>query len=133
MTYLLGSSVPLFKNAILFGGSFFVIAPIPDPLPEITYSKVSEIFGLAELSPEERVTRLTKLTAKDIAVNTNAAGPVGPVVDNEVVYAPMTFESFKNSNPDLPGYKWCESVLTVDSEFDVSFPPIGSNDILLPT
>lgn len=116
------SEEPLFSQAILLGGSFLMMKPATEKTAEQLYEAIIQDLGLSENAAEDRVRLLRTMPAEKLVSNlTTAFVSLGPVVDHDFVPAAATFSGLSNdAQLHLPGRNWCQRLLVIDSQLDVS-------------
>ncbi|KAM6527605.1 hypothetical protein FALCPG4_008660 [Fusarium falciforme] len=122
VTFQLHSEEPLFNQAILLGGSFFMMPPSTQDTAERLYQAVIKDLKLSVHTPEGRVQALQSLSPDAVVPEiTPALASLGPVVDGDLVPVAATFSDIgDDAKFPLPGRGWCERILAVDSEIDGS-------------
>ncbi|EUC44269.1 hypothetical protein COCMIDRAFT_98770 [Bipolaris oryzae ATCC 44560] len=122
--YLLGSKEPLMEQGLATGGTPLLVLPIPESVAESAYQNVIEAFGLAELSPEDRIKALLALPVDDLWQKAPPSAPMVPSIDNETVPGFPDFSTVSSqeekTNFLLPGRKWCKALMLGDSKLDGS-------------
>jgi hypothetical protein len=63
---LLCSEEPLMKRCISTGGTALLLKPLPPPVTESAYQQITEAFGLADKSPEDRIKALLEIPVNDL-------------------------------------------------------------------
>ncbi|XP_014554756.1 hypothetical protein COCVIDRAFT_104164 [Bipolaris victoriae FI3] len=120
--YLLGSKEPLMKQGLSTGGTPLLVLPIPESVAESAYQNVIEAFGLAELSPEDRIKALLALPVDDLWQKAPPSAPMMPSIDNNTVpgFPDFSTVSSQEDKPNflLPGRKWCKVLMLGDSKLD---------------
>ena len=83
LTYHFQSSTPLFKRAILLGGSDLLLPAKPPP--EHAYNAAIEHLGLADLASNKQVEALNRIPAEDYLSKLPPSVQFGPVLDNDLI------------------------------------------------
>ncbi|KAK7543475.1 Alpha/Beta hydrolase protein, partial [Phyllosticta paracitricarpa] len=118
--YQLNSPEPLFKRAIPLGGSPLLLRPASPETAEASYRAVMAAFGLADLSPAERLDRLRKLPPVELLTKVPPSVMLGPVVDGETVREAHDFDHLKEQVERMPGAQWCRELLLGCCSLDCS-------------
>ncbi|KAK7522605.1 Alpha/Beta hydrolase protein [Phyllosticta citriasiana] len=118
--YQLNSPEPLFKRAIPLGGSPLLLRPASPETAEASYRAVMAAFGLADLSPAERLDRLRKLPPVELLTKVPPSVMPGPVVDGETVREAHDFDHLKEQVERMPGAQWCRELLLGCCSLDCS-------------
>lgn len=112
------------KQGLSTGGTPLLVLPIPESVAESAYQNVIEAFGLAELSPEDRIKALLALPVDDLWQKAPPSAPMMPSIDNNTVpgFPDFSTVSSQEDKPNflLPGRKWCKALMLGDSKLDVS-------------
>ncbi|KAF5844230.1 hypothetical protein GGP41_002800 [Bipolaris sorokiniana] len=122
--YLLSSKEPLMKQGLSTGGTPLLVLPIPESEAESAYQNVIEAFGLAEMSPEDRIKALLALPVDDLVQKAPLSAHMMPSMDNDTVpgFPDFSTVSSQEEKPNflLPGRKWCKALMLGDSKLDGS-------------
>lgn len=122
------SKTPLFKRAVLMGGSGMLQPLSSLEHVEANYDRAIEALGLTSLGEEDKVRRLIEMDGHELREKLFAAG-VGPklVVDGDICPSFVEYNPFVDGSLQMPGRQWCERLLIGDCQFDVSLPtPFGT-------
>ncbi|KAE9582264.1 hypothetical protein CGMCC3_g1417 [Colletotrichum fructicola] len=120
LCYLLGHEEPLFRQAVLLGGTFLMMRPRSTRQAEVLYGEIIDTLGLTSMSPNERLKALLSMPSDKLVPMTPDVVRLGPVIDNSVILQKPTFSNLGNNELILPGKTWCQKIYLVQSEFDGS-------------
>ncbi|KAL3486613.1 Alpha/Beta hydrolase protein [Aspergillus germanicus] len=122
VNFQMHSEEPLFKQAILLGGSFLMMRPATEETAERLYKNICDDLGLADKTTEDRVKNLETMPVESMLSSlTPGLASLGPVVDGVTVPTAATFATLGDAAGfSLPGYKWCRRILVIDSQADGS-------------
>jgi carboxylesterase type B len=116
-------------------GTPVMLKPLPMPIAEMAYSSIIKLFGLEDVSAEERIQKLKTAGPEELVRNTpmsvpllpfldgevlpDLAVPALPSLDDDIVPQRTTFAGLGSMNHDnLPGTKWCEELMIGDCQHD---------------
>ena len=106
------------------GGTSLLITPVPESVAEASYQQVVEAFGLADMSPEDRVKALLNVPVDDLWQKAPESARMTPTVDQDIVPGTPDFltVSSQDDKPTftMPGRKWCKALMLGESKLDVS-------------
>jgi carboxylesterase type B len=113
------------KQGLSTGGTTLLITPIPEAVAESAYQAVVEAFGLAEMSPEDRIKALLSLPVDDLWQKAPKSAPMIPSIDGDTVIGSPDFSIVSSQDEKstlmMPGRKWCKALMIGESKLDVSF------------
>lgn len=107
------STEPLFKRAIVHGGSPILFGLLPQSVAEGSYQEALKIFGLQDLSADERIEALLQIEAERLLTQIPPTIPFNPTEDEGAI-RPQTFEDvemFTENSKLLPGLHWCQQLM----------------------
>ena len=106
---------PLFKRAISMSGTSIMLKPLPLPVTEMAYSSIMNALGLENASVEERIERLTTISAEELVEKTPMTVPLVPFLDGDIIPDTTTFAKLRSRDEprtaSTPSLKWCEELI----------------------
>ncbi|USP76880.1 uncharacterized protein yc1106_04154 [Curvularia clavata] len=124
VTSLLSSNEPLMRQGLGTGGTSLLITPVPEFVAEAAYQQVVEAFGLADLSPEDRIKRLLNIPVDDIWQKVPKSARMTPTIDGDIVPGALDFltVSSQDDKPTsvIPGRNWCKALMLGESKLDAN-------------
>jgi hypothetical protein len=104
------------------GGNSLLMKPLPLFVSEFAYSSVLKALDVDKLPPEQHVQALMDVPAEEYLTKITPAIPLTPVLDGDIITSNVTYAQWgdKEVARQLPGLKWCDSILIGDCQFDVS-------------
>lgn len=119
---------PLFKQAILLGGSFLMMKPATEDDAEYVCKAILNRMGLGDLTSEEQIKALLTLPQEKLVAEISPElVSLGPIVDRDFIPAAARFDNISDDTKlPLPGKKWCHRLFIIESQFDVSAPNLSS-------
>ncbi|KAL2857319.1 putative carboxylesterase [Aspergillus pseudoustus] len=117
-TYHLASHKPLFNRIVCLSGTFLAVRTLPSPVHEALYAQSIRILGLEQMSTEERIRRLQKISSTDLA--RIAVVLSRPITDDDVCLMTPSFEGIQDGIPTSLHPLWCKDILIGDCQFDGS-------------
>lgn len=115
------SEEKLFHQAILLGGSFLMMKPVTTDAAEQIYHAVIQTLGLDNLTPAERVKSLLMMPQEQLVAQiSKEMTSLGPTLDGTLIPAAATFSWLGDQFVlSVPGFRWCERLLSIESQYDV--------------
>lgn len=117
----LHQSEPFFHRLVSMSGTS-LLRPRPLELLETAFTKIAEIFGAGEKTPEEQLRVLLGVPVEDFIRGVGRKFNLGPVVDGYIIPAMTSYEILSSASQFkklFPGLQNCSSVLIGDCAMDV--------------
>lgn len=118
----LHSAEPLFHQLISMSGTSLLRARSPE-LIQRSFDRVTEIFGIQGLSPQEQVQQLLEVPISELRTKVGRQVPLGPMADGDLVHETTTYQGLANHSDFqriFPGAVHCKRLLVGDCKMDVS-------------
>ncbi len=103
-------------------GTSLLRARSPEVL-ERSFARVTDIFGINDLTPQEQVQHLLKVPIDDLRARVGRQVPLGPMVDGDMIHETTTFQALAGRSDFerlFPGAGHCQRILVGDCQMDVS-------------
>lgn len=118
------------KRCLSTGGAVLLFKPIPPAVTESAYQTIIKALGLADKSPEDRISALLTMPVDDLWQKIPMGTPLLPSIDGDTVPGAPGFAEVasQSDNPafPMPGRKWCSALMIGESQLDVSLPAKGT-------
>lgn len=88
-----------------------------------SFDRVTEIFGIKDLSPQEQVQKLLEVPINELQAKVGRQVPLGPLVDGDLIHEPTTYQGLASRSDFqriFPGAAHCKRILVGDCQMDVS-------------
>ncbi|KAK4948643.1 hypothetical protein LTR10_012647 [Elasticomyces elasticus] len=120
-TLHLYSKEKLFNRAIATGGSALLVPPFPLEAYEGVYQQVLGVFGLENLSPEDRVQKLLSIPMEDIIGKMPPNIPFLPTIDGDIIPVRPSYAAIADPKDEtMPAKHWLDGLAIGDGQFDGS-------------
>ncbi|KAF1937900.1 alpha/beta-hydrolase [Clathrospora elynae] len=124
VTLFLCSKEPLMMRCLATGGTVLLFKPISESVAESAYQKIIEAFGLADMSPEDRIDALLNMPMDDLWQKVPTGAQLLPSVDGDTVPGTPNFQTVSSQeySPSfiVPGRKWCKALMVGESKLDAN-------------
>lgn len=106
-------------------GTSLLRARSPELL-ERSFARVTDIFGINDLSGQEQVQHLLQLPIHELRAQLGRQLPLGPMVDGDMIHETTTFQALAGRSGFerlFPGAGHCKRILVGDCQMDVRRSP----------
>ncbi|KAJ6027340.1 hypothetical protein N7499_000895 [Penicillium canescens] len=122
VTLHLQCSKQLFTRAIAMSGSYLMTQPLPYHAHEESYKQAIDALGLANVTPEERVTVLVNCPTHELYSKILPRVPVGFAVDGDLVPSEVAFPKTRSDMENGPPSRGnnCKDMMIGCAQMDAS-------------
>jgi carboxylesterase type B len=126
VTLHLQCSKKLFTRAIAMSGSYLMTQPLPYHAHEESYKQAIDALGLANVTPEERVTVLLNCPTHELYSKILPRVPVGFAVDGDLVPSEVAFPKTRSDMENGPPSRGnnCKDMMIGCAQMDVGDGPL---------